>query len=328
MKPSAPYHLVVWIFFFAVAPIKGIAVEINPAGNVFFTHQLDFPQAVMADVHTIHIPFKLVGRLIAVEARIDTLSGTFFLDTGAERLLLNQNYFKGRRQSGVTAAIGNTGKLETVLHRRVDSLHWDNLFFLNVNANVLDLSHIENKKKLQLLGIIGYQVFKDFEIFLDFQLKQLILTRLDKKGNRLDPDGIWETPYDSLDFKLHRHLIVLEGNVQGTPLKFSLDSGAELNLLDRRIKRKVLDHFEIRKRVKMSGAGQQEIEVVAGTLYEVTCGNQYSKGMRTLLTSLTQMNGNFGVRVDGVLGYEFLSTRRTLINYKKKKLFFFRDQRP
>lgn len=300
----------------------------SPPEPLSLHSSLAFPQAVVTNTHTIHIPFKLVGRLIAVEARIDTLYGTFILDTGAERLLLNQSYFRGRSRPNISAAVGNTGLVESITEKRVDSLHWDNLFFHDVQANVLDLSHIERKKNIRLLGIIGFEVFKDFEVFLDFQLNQLILTRLDKNGFRLDPDAIWETPYDSLDFKLYRHMIILEGEVDGTTLRFSLDSGAELNLLDRRVKRKILDSFEVIRRVKMLGAGQNTIEVLAGTLYGVRCGNQHETEMRTLLTNLTEMNVSFNIRLDGVLGYEFLSSRRTLINYKRKKLFFFQMQRP
>lgn len=316
----------VWILTLA-CPLQGLSSG-SPPGAFSLHSGLAFPQAVVTNTHTIHIPFQLVGRLIAVEARIDTLSGTFILDTGAQRLLLNQSYFSGRSRPGISAAIGNTGVVESVAEKRVDSLHWDNLFFHDVQANVLDLSHIERKKNIRLLGIIGFDVFKEFEVFLDFQLKQLILTRLDKDGFRLDPDAMWETPYDSLDFKLYRHMIILEGEVDGTTLRFSLDSGAELNLLDRRVKRKVLDSFEVIRRVKMLGAGQNTIEVLAGTLYGVRCGNQHEPEMRTLLTNLTEMNVSFNIRLDGVLGYEFLSSRRTLINYKRKKLFFFQMQRP
>jgi hypothetical protein len=78
----------------------------------------------------------------------------------------------------------------------------------------------------------------------------------------------------------------------------------------------------------MVGVGQNEIEVLAGVLHNVTYGNQHDDGMRTLITNLLQIGTNFGTRMDGVVGYEFLSSRRTLINYKRRKLYFFRQQRP
>lgn len=294
-----------------------------------FLPTLSFPEAVVTNPNTIYIPFNLAGRLITVQARVDTLQGNFVLDTGAERLLLNRRYF-GRpgHASASIRAMGNTGQVLNVDQHWIDTLHWDNLFFRNVQANIVDLSHIERKKHISLIGIIGYNVFKDFEIFLDFQLMQLVLTRLDKKGFRIDSTAIWETPIDSVDFKLAKHFVVFKGRVGEANLRFGLDSGAELNLIDRRVKRKVFDQFEIVKRVRMLGAGQNTIEVVAGSLKDVYIGQQHSDSMRTLITSLSDMNLNFGIRLDGVLGYEFLSTRRTLINYKRKKLYFFAYQRP
>ncbi len=295
---------------------------------VLFSCDLIFPQAVQVSPNTVYVPFQLTGRLINVTARVDTMEGAFFLDTGAERLLLNKNYFELNRGSRQVATAGATGTVESAYYKRVDSLHWDALFFLNQPANILDLSHIERKKNIQLIGIIGYKVLKDFEIYIDYQKKLIILSRLDKKGDRIDQMAIWEEPYDSIDFKLARHLIVLNAKVGRTRLRFALDTGAELNLLDRLVKRKVLDNFEIIKRVKMIGAGKKEIEVLAGTLYRVECGSQKSGGMRTLLTNLDDMGENFGIRLDGFLGYEFLCIRKTLINYKRKKLFFFKQIRP
>lgn len=312
-----------------LAPFTLWSADDPPEEPLLLMPALHFPEAVVTNPNTIYIPFSLVGRLIAVEARVDTFQGTFVLDTGAERLLLNQRYFsRPTASSSQVNAVGNTGQVVNVEKRWIDTLHWDNLFFKNVQANVVDLSHIERKKHIRLIGILGYNVFKDFEVFLDFQLQQIVLTRLDRKGFRIDSTAIWETPVDSVDFRLARHFIVLKGRVGASQLKFGLDSGAELNLIDRRVKRKVLDNFEIVKRVRMLGAGQNTIEVLAGTLKDVQVGQQQTERMRTLLTNLSEMNVNFGTRLDGILGYEFLSTRRTLINYKRKKLYFFAYQRP
>lgn len=319
--------ILIWAFLFIGLRHGRAKVAHAPPDDWFFSCSLNFPLAIQANPNTIYIPFKLVGRLIAVEAEADSVSGTFILDTGAERLLLNKNHFRELQVQSLVS-IGNTGEVENVGNRWVDSLFWYNLTFKNLRANIVDLSHIEQKKHIRLVGIIGYNVFKDFEIFIDFQSQQIVLTRLDKDGYRLDPEAIWETPYDSMDFKLVRHLIMIEAEVQGRKLKFNLDSGAEVNLLDRKVKRKVLDDFEIIRRVKMVGVGQNEIEVLAGVLHNVTYGNQSDEGMRTLITNLLQMCTNFGTRIDGVVGYEFLNTRRTLINYKRRKLFFFRQQRP
>ena len=234
-----------------------------------------FPSAVNISQNTIYIPFRAVGRLIAVDARVDTTEGLFILDTGASDLLLNETYFDSERTY------------------------------------------------IRLVGVLGYRVFQDFEILIDYSIRQLIVTRVDKDGRRMDPQAIYQSPVDSLNFKLRGHVMVVKAHVNGVRLDLGLDTGAELNLLDIGVKRRVLDNFEILRRVTMTGAGEEEIELVAGILYGVDLGVGQATGMRTLLTRMWKVNQALGAGLDGVLGYEFLFDKRTLINYKKGKLYFF-----
>lgn len=288
---------------------------------------LSFPQSAVSDVNTIYIPFTLVGQLIMVEARVDTVSGYFMLDTGSERLVLNKEYFSAGSNGRAIAAVGNTGMVSAVMEKPIDSLQIDQLVVRDLDAHLVDLHHIELKKNIRMMGILGYEVYKNFEVFIDFQNKVIVLTRVNRKGIRIDSLAPFEVPYDSLPFDLLHHLIVVQAKVNTVKLDMILDSGAELNLLDRKVNRKVLDKFTIIKRVNLIGVGKNEVEVLAGALNEVQCGNQYSEKMNTLLTSLDDINQSFDVNVQGVLGYEFLKKRRVMINYQKRKLYFFSQVR-
>ncbi len=294
----------------------------NSGPPVLFAGSLSFPQAVQSSPHTIRIPFNWIGRLIAVTARVDTVEGTFFFDTGAECLLLNNRYFSGDSRLTGYAQYGVTGGSQAVFSKQVDTLKWDNLFLPDVTAHILDLSHIESKRNVRVIGIIGYDVFKEYEILLDYPLKQIVLSKLDEAGNRLDPNAFPDALFDSLDFVLARHGIVVQASVEGKMLNLNLDTGAEINLLDRKVNKKVLKQFKIIKRVNLNGAGQQKLEVLAGTLAEVQCGKQRNSPMNTLLTSMDQLSLIFGTKIDGVLGFEFLRPRRTIVNYKRQKLYF------
>ncbi len=61
-----------------------------------------------------------------------------------------------------------------------------------------------------MIGILGYDVYQDFEVFIDFQSKVIVLTRVNRKGIRIDTLAPFEIPYDSLDFDLRHHLIVVD----------------------------------------------------------------------------------------------------------------------
>lgn len=318
-----------WIFcaclFTAFNVFAGPKPDISPSLSLICN--LSFPQAAVSDVNTIYIPFTLVGQLIMVEARVDTVTGYFMLDTGSEKLVLNKEYFSPGPDGRAVAAVGNTGMVNAVMERPVDTLQIDQLVVRDLDAHLVDLHHIELKKNIRMMGILGYEVYKNFEVFIDFQNRVIVLSRVNRKGIRIDTLAPFEMPYDSLDFELMHHLIVVQAKVNSVKLDMILDSGAELNLIDRKVNRKVLDKFTIIKRVNLIGVGKNEVEVLAGVLNEVQCGNQYSDKMNTLLTSLDDINQSFQVDVQGVLGYEFLKKRRVMINYQKRKLYFFSEVR-
>jgi len=265
--------------------------------------------------------------LIAVEARVDTQSGIFFLDTGASDLLLNDNYFESEVTVASMKNIGVGGQIGSLRTRRVDTLFWDGLEITQLEGHVVSLTHIEETKRTKVIGVLGYEVFRDFEVLIDYGIRQLIVTRVDRKGNRLDRDAIFQIPADSMDFKLIGHCIQVQAQVNGAKLKLGLDTGAELNLLDAKVKRKALDNFEILRRTTMTGADGKVIEVLAGVLHGMQLDIEQKIGMRTLLTRMWKINDAMGTNLDGILGYEFLFDKRVLINYKKEKLYFFEPLR-
>jgi len=292
----------------------------NPPLQVPF--QLHFPDAVKSGNYTFRIPMTWVGRLPAVKAKVDTMTGIFLFDTGAERLLLNNRFFSGDVQLNGMKQYGVTGGNNDVFSKKVDTLKWENLYLPNLTAHVLSLSHIEKARNISIVGIIGYDVFKDYEVLLDYGAQLIVLTKLDKNGYRYDPNAFLEAPVDSLDIELARHGVLLRGEVNNKALKLHLDSGAEINLLDRLVSAKVLKQFTILKRVNLLGAGENKIEVLAGTLAGVVVNKQPCDTMRTLLTNLDDLSLILGTRVDGVLGFEYLRPRRVVINYTRQKLFF------
>jgi hypothetical protein len=298
-----------------------------PLPEVQISH-LVFPEAALPDVNTVYIPFALVGQLMMVEARVDTVSGLFIVDTGSERLVINSAHYRPSTVSKQVVSAGNTGMVDHATGEYVDSLQIELLVERKLFAHVTDLSHIEIKKNTRIAGILGYDVFKNFELFIDFPERRIVLFRLDEWGDRIDHQSRWEIPSDSINFVLKKHLIQIVAEVNHVKVKMILDSGAELNLIDRHISRRVLDNFTIIKRVNLVGVGQREVEVLAGILKNVDCGSQHQDRMNTLLTDLDALNTGFGAQADGVLGYEFLKNRRTLINYVTHKLYFFNPVQP
>jgi hypothetical protein len=284
-----------------------------------------FKNAEKINQFTTRIPFKLVDRLIVIEGELNDQKGNFIIDTGSETLLLNKNYFKtypfNYAKKGETSGV--TGSVEMPIEKRIKSLAFKNLNLKNKNSDVINLSHIEKNKKIKLLGIIGYSILKDYEIFIDLFLNQITLTKIDKDGNRLGKQNYLEEIIDTLNFKLKKHVIVVDGFINKEKVTFGIDTGAEFNQLNSKLSKDVFNNFYPKKRVELIVASSKKIEVLYGNLHRLKLNDQiYFGPMKTIVTNLHNMNKAFGTKLDGILGHDFFAQQRVIINYKKEKLYF------
>ncbi|MEN3324194.1 hypothetical protein VP395_10670 [Mariniflexile soesokkakense] len=284
-----------------------------------------FPKAEVINEYTTRIPFKLVDHLIVIEAEILNQKGNFIIDTGSETLILNKIHFpelydyqrKSQEVFGVLQSIDNP------YEKRIKEFQIEGFKLENKKSDIIDLSHIETIKKVKLLGIIGYSILKDYEVFIDLFLNQITLTKVDALGNTLNKNVYLEKIVDSLDFKLKKHTIIINGSINNQEVKLGLDTAAEFNQINKSVNKKVLKYFIPKKRLTLTGASNKKIEVLAGKLHRVKLSKTiYFGPMFTVLTNLNKMNETFGTNLDGILGYEFFAQKRTIINYRKEKLYF------
>ncbi|GGD08529.1 pepsin/retropepsin-like aspartic protease family protein [Hyunsoonleella pacifica] len=295
------------------------------SGNKKVNPPVIFKNAEILNANTTRIPFKLVDHLMVVQAELLDKKGSFIIDTGAEAMILNQvhfnNLYEFHKNSKEVSGVNDV--LDYSYEKRIDAFDLSGFRLENKVSDVIDLSHVEKSKKIKLLGIIGYDVLKDYEVFVDLYLKQITLTKTDKKGNPLNDKIYLETIVDSLDFTLKKHTIVVNALINNQKLKLGIDTAAEFNQINKSVNKKALRYFIPKKRLKLSDAGGKSIRVLAGKLHRVKLNNNvYFGPMYTVLTNLNQLNETFGTQLDGILGYEFFAQKRTIINYKKEKLYF------
>lgn len=305
------------IALFLLFTTKLLAKDIKPP--------IVFTKAELVNAYTTRIPFKVIDQLIVVEASLLDQSGNFIIDTGSQMLILNSNYFKSnnRFREKTYERSGVNEKIEHAKQKFLNSFKLNAMTVDQLKADVIDLSHFEETKKMKLLGIIGHSVLSNFEVFIDLHLNQMTLTKTDKNGERLSDKVYAEKISDSFSFKMKRHTIILDAKIGGRPVKFGLDTGAEYNQLNKKLDSKILKYFYPTKNMKLTGASGKQIKVKSGKLYRVSLTeNIYFGPMTTVLADLKYMNDAFGARLDGVLGFEFFKQKRTIINYKKKLLYF------
>ncbi len=313
------------VFYFM--GITATVAAIDPPVSGFFSPEdkIIFSKAEILNEYTARIPFKLVDHLIVVEAELLNKKGDFIIDTGSETMILNKVHFplKYEHLSRKKTTTGVIEVMDDTFEQDVKEFILQNFNLKNKTSDVIDLSHIEKAKKIRLLGVIGYNILKDYEVFIDMHLNQITLTKVNEYGDRFDPNVYAEKFTDSINFKLIKHTIVLNGFIGDKEVIFGLDTAAEFNQINKKLGRKALKYFYPKKRLILSGAGDHKIEVVAGKLFRVRLNETiYFGPMDTVLANLNKMNEAFGIALDGVLGYEFFRQKRTIINYQKEKLYF------
>jgi hypothetical protein len=281
----------------------------------------------------IRVPFTLTGGLITIRGRVDTVEGNFFFDTGASKLLLNERYFPVKKlRNTPNTARGVTGQVEVLETRKIDTLQFDNFLKTSAYGDVLNLSHLESSKKIALVGILGAELFEDFEILFDYDASLVILIRLNKTGVPIEGISDWEyEPYASVPLRNARHigLLRLPCGPNGKSIWMGLDSGAEQNLLSKATSSKFLkENFDIRRRIKLNGMGGESVEVLAGMLKNAQIDSVALQPMATVLAGTSHLNEMYATPMDGVLGYEFFSQQPMSVNLKKRKLTIFKRVSP
>ncbi|NJL14198.1 MAG: hypothetical protein HC913_15100 [Microscillaceae bacterium] len=284
-----------------------------------------FPAASDSSQTIIEIPFRLSGSLIMVQAQVNEQSGSFIFDSGAPDLKLNTRYFQGGSAVANTAAGGSTGRVENLRLQSIRRFVWPGRVLEEVKVEGFDLSHLEQVRQEKILGLIGFEVFKDYEIGLDYKESKLILYPLDAQGRRLAqraedfPADYW------IDFRLEGHIPVFPVQIGGQTLQMGLDTGAEKNLLHIQLRSKILSHFQIQKRGVLNGNGQAAVEVFTGEIDKLEIAGHVLYRMRGALTNLDALNEAFGTKLDGLLGFEFLSRQFTTINYRKRRMYIWSE---
>ena len=119
------------------------------------------------------IPFSRAGNLIMIKAKADATEGNFVLDTGAPGLILNLTYFRSYNSSANATDLGESGGITGEAIRSnptlVPELSFGGVKYSGVEADRINLGHIEDSKGIKIMGLLGMQLFKRFEMIIDYE---------------------------------------------------------------------------------------------------------------------------------------------------------------
>jgi predicted aspartyl protease len=267
------------------------------------------------DVQTLVLPFYKAGNLMLIEATVDGQTGYFIFDTGAPYLVLNRTYFRKYPSIANYTALGISNVEVDIMRTRVRALNIRALKYQNIEADVADLSHLENNRKVKILGLLGTNLFTDFVVGIDFKAQNVTL---------YSPEAFQKISAKvgtaTLPISLRNNLILMNGVVNGQKVQLVFDTGAEINVLGNDLAEAVYEPFIIQKRSTLSGSVGEEIEVFSGVLMRMLLNNHIYLNMKTIMTNLSGIGKVYGFRVDGILGYEFLIKGPVYIDFKNRQI--------
>lgn len=256
--------------------------------------------------------FDLAGGMVIVEATINGQSGNFILDTGSPGIVLNAQ----RSNLSTTCHAAGIGGELTVGMVELQNFEWGIIKKEKLLGYVLDVSRLEASCGRKIMGLIGFDVLKNYELFFDYRNRTVKVFNSGQVRSATNLKSV-----KSIPFVLIGHIPVVSAKIDGKRVQLGLDSGAEVNLLDNRFFEKVSSTAlaNVQKEF-LSGLDNEKQEVSSATVNS-TCIKGYNlPEMRYLFADLSPVNRQFESSLDGLLGYSFFKNQIISIDYKKRKI--------
>ena len=275
------------------------------------------------------IPFTRAGNLILVKARIDSVEGNFVLDTGAPHLVLDMTYFRDYPATGSVPggeSGGITGSAGASSPTNVSSLVLGAIRYSRLQADRVHLGHIENSRGVKILGLLGVQLFKRFELIIDYENSRLYLHLIRRREAASYQSPQLKNPedYHSFSINIQENKLLTNVHVGGKKLIFVIDTGAEANVLDSRLPDRIFDHVAITRRVVLTGSGSTRIEALYGDMTDMKMGQLSIRSLPVLVTNLEKLCFSYDRCIDGMLGFDFLSMQKIGFNFVKNKMYIWK----
>ncbi len=266
------------------------------------------------------IPFMLKKNgLIVVEAFLNGQKRKFILDSGAPFLILNSKY----TASTHTKSYANVGDVNSSTAMGMDiienqTFEWAGIKLEEQKVLTQDLSQLEEKEE-NIYGLIGFGVFRNFDILFDYQSKTITLIYEKYLHEYLKQVKI----KDTASFFMQDHIPIITYSINKKNYKMGIDAGATVNLLSPNVYTENLTLKNIKALSSDTLVGVNGLRKIVrmGKIKKSTIGKTFFKDIETVEGDLSHINKDQTVVTDGLIGYPILKQQKTLLSYSTEKLY-------
>jgi hypothetical protein len=278
-------------------------------GNDFEVKSLDTKK--LTDEKSFETSFELLDRMIIVEAKLDGVIGKYILDTGSPMLILNK---APKGNSTTLGGISENGKAELI---KVNDFQWAGISNKEIDAIAFDMSNLEKALGYKINGLIGQNIYNNYELFLDVANQKVQLFKAFR--SKLHKDNKCQ---QKISFSNGSHLPVITVKIGGKKYRFGIDTGAEVNVLNKNLKHDLDSSFlQNFQPSNLHGLGGITQKVESANLTKFKIKRKEYENFNFLLTDLTSFEEEYDLQLDGILGYPFLVKNVLSINYQKQKIY-------
>lgn len=259
---------------------------------------------------------------------MDTVEGNFILDTGCPNLVLNLTYFRQYNVSNVDdeERTGMTGTIASVQKTMVRQLRFGSSNYYRIDADLVNLGHIENSKGIKVLGLLGMSLLTRYCMIIDFQANLIHFRELNRKqaATYMHPLMADTSSYYSIPLEIINDKVIIRSQLAGKKLKMVIDSGSETNIMDSRLPDKIYENISVTGKIFLRGVGSRKVEALQGDMSALMIGNRRVNTLPVVIANLERTCFSHGGCADGILGFDFLSMQKIGFNFVSRQMYIWK----
>ncbi|PKN77765.1 MAG: hypothetical protein CVU48_10485 [Candidatus Cloacimonetes bacterium HGW-Cloacimonetes-1] len=255
--------------------------------------------------------------IILLDGEIDGIKGSFILDNGSATMELNRKYFEDKLTDVIVCDPESEVKVGLM---RAKKFVWGAGTYLSMNLTTGDFSTWETELGMPILGSIGLNELSAFETKIDYNQSRIELFLLNDKGEYMEPERC-SKPVVQCKFSMGAMLPVVKAKIGGKSMKVAIDLGLQANLVDVKHLPKLQKVISQSSEQATPGIDNRVVPMQTGVLSKNTIGKHDGGEMRFAFCDLSELKSK--PKVDGVLGYAYLSKAPFSINYRKMTIAFY-----
>jgi len=254
--------------------------------------------------------FEFTRNLIFFPAVIDGREGKFILDTGAPTLLLNSRGNVTGQPATTGLAAGGTVALT---NQRVASFEMSGRSLGKRWALALDLRGMEARTGETIDGFVGHDLLRNGEVRINYPGRKFQLLKSVR-----NPRHEGRAPVRELKFEYVDHLPVITLRVGKRKLRFAIDTGAGVNLIDPAFVGLYQPTGEEMNIQGLDGANANH-KVVRFSANPLTGTNRTD--VTCVAMDLSHLQSPGESTIAGILGSDFLSDYVVGVDYRRRKIY-------